>query len=110
MQQPERLQDQVAEVERAALGQEAVVVGIEAGELELAVGTRPRGVALCARGESLRVAAVVGCRDHLVLEPVDPRHEAREQRRRVAADLVMAKGQLADALEQQGQPVGRRDG
>ena len=30
----ERVQDEVAEVERAALRQQAVVVGIEAGELE----------------------------------------------------------------------------
>ncbi len=109
VQQPERLQDQVAEVERAAVGQEAVVVGVEAGELELAVGMRPRGVALGAGGEPFGVAAVVGRRDHLVLEPVDPRHEAREQWRRVAADLVMAQGQLTDALEQQGEPVRRRD-
>ena len=48
--------------------------------------------------------------DHLLLQPVDPRDEARQQRRRVAPDLVVAQRQLADPLEQQREPVGRRDG
>ena len=36
VQQPERAHDQVAEVERAALGEQPVVVGVEARELQLA--------------------------------------------------------------------------
>ena len=110
VQQPEGLQDQVAEVERAALGEQPVVVAVEAGELELAVGPGPRGVALGVGGEPLRIAAQVGGGHHLVLQPVDARDEARQERRRIAADLVVAQRQLTDALEQQREPVGRRDG
>ena len=44
VEQPERAHDQVAEVERAALGQQAVVVGVDARELELALRARPLGV------------------------------------------------------------------
>jgi hypothetical protein len=55
-----------------------------------------------------RVAAVVAAGDQLVLEAVDARHEARDQRRRVAADLVAAQGEVVHAVEHQRDPVGRR--
>ena len=57
VQQPERAQDQVAEVERAALGEQAVVVGVEARELELARGrARARRRPSAVVGEPLGVA------------------------------------------------------
>ena len=40
-QQPERVQDEVAGVERPGLGQHAVVGGVDRGELALAGGPRP---------------------------------------------------------------------
>ena len=109
VEQLERAQDEVAEVERAALGQQAVVVGVEAGELELARRAGARGVGLRRRHRPLGVGAVVLGRDHLVLQPVDARDEAGEQRRRVAADLVLAKREVVDALEQEREAVGGRD-
>ena len=107
VQQAERPQDQVAEVERPALREQPVVIGVQAGELALALRPGARGVAARLRGEPVRVAAVVVGGDHLVLEAIDPRHEAGEQRRGVAANLVVAQGQVVDALEQKGEPVGR---
>ena len=109
VQQAEGAQDQVAEVERPALAEQAVVVGVEAAELELARGVRSRGVVVRPLGQPLRVRDVVVGRHHLVLQAVDPRHEAPEQRRRVAADLVVAQRELVDAVEQQRQAIRRRD-
>ena len=56
VQQPERAQHQVAEVERAALGEQAVVVGVDARELELARGVRARGVAGASAAAASRSA------------------------------------------------------
>ena len=105
----EGAQDEVAIVERAALPQEAVVVGVESGEFELARRAGALGVALGSRHRPLGIGAVVLGRDHLVLQPVDARDEAGEQRRRVAADLVLAKREVADPLEQEREAIGRCD-
>ena len=70
-----------------------------------------RSASLRALGRQRRgVAAEVGGRHGLVLQPVDPRDERPEQGRRVAADLVPAEHELVEAVEQQREPVGRRDG
>ena len=86
------------------------MVGVQAGELELAGRACPIGVAVGRRQLLLGIGAVVLGRDHLVLQPVDPGDEAGEQRRRVAADLVFAEGEVVDALQQERQAVGGRDG
>ena len=43
--------------------------------------------------------------DQLGLEPVDPAHEAAEQRVGAAAEVVVLQRQLVDPLDQHGQPV-----
>jgi hypothetical protein len=107
VEEAEGAHDEVTEVERAALREQAVVVHVKARELELALGVRPRRVVVRDAREPPRVAEVVVGRDHLVLQPVDPRDEAREQRRRVASRLVVTQGEVVEALEQQGESVGR---
>ena len=109
VQQGEGPHDQVAEVERAACGQQPIVVGVEPGELELPVGPRAGGVAGGRRSQPFGVAPVVLGRDHLVLQAIDPRHEAGQQGGRVAARLVVAQGQVVQALQQQGEAIGRAD-
>ena len=95
-------------VERAPLGEQAIVVGVQARELELAAGVNPLGVRLAGATELGRVATVVAAGDQLVLQAIDTRDEARQERCRVAADLVAAEGQVVDPVEHQRQPVGRR--
>jgi hypothetical protein len=104
VQQLEGAHDQVPEVERAALLQQAVVVGVEAGELALAVGVGALGIG--RGGKPLGPVLQLLRRHQLVLEPVDARDEAGQQRRRIAADLVVAQRQLADPVEQERQAVG----
>ena len=100
-QEPEGVEQQVAEVERPALLQHAVVGGVEGGELALAVGLG---------AERLRPRRVVVVGDELVLEAVDAPDDRAEQRARVAAQVVGGERQLVDALEQHRDAVGRRDG
>ena len=112
LQQAEATQHEVARVQRPALGEQSVVVGIEVGELAVARGGDPGGVVpfrglLAAAPRELH--QLVGA-DHLVLEPVDARDEAGQQRRRVATDLVLAQCQLAELVEQERHPVGRAHG
>ena len=107
-QQPERVQHEVAEVERARLGEHAVVGGVDRGELALARGARAIGRALL--GQLRRPGRVVARRDQLVLEPVDPLHDRAEQRARVAAQVVRGERQLVDPLEQHREPVRGGDG
>ena len=101
------MQHEVAEVERARLGQQPVVVRVHLCELELALGVRTLGVAPVTASvrRPARPRAVVGRADHLVLEPVDPGDEAGEQRRRIATDLVAAQREVLDPVEHQGEPV-----
>ena len=87
-QQPERLQHEVADVERARLGQQPVVGGEQRRELALA---RARRVV----GQPRRPRRVVGGRDELVLERVDPPHDRAERRGRVAAQVVVAQRQVS---------------
>ena len=107
VQQPERAQHQVAGVQRAAVGQQPVVVGVQLGELTLAQRGGARGVVLVlARGQAVvRVGGQLGRGDHVLLQPVDPRDERGQQRSRVAADLVVAQRQLLQLLQQQRHPL-----
>ena len=97
------VQDEVAEVERALLGEQPVVGGVDGGELALALG------AVVAGGQVGGPAAVLVGGDHRVLEAVDPRDDAGEQRGRVAAEVVQAQRELVDVVEQHREAVGGRD-
>ena len=101
-QQPERVQDEVADVERAGVAQQPVVGGEQLGELALARAAR-------VVGQRRRPRAVVRGADQLVLEPVDPADDRAERGARVAAQVVVAQRQVVDALEQHRQPVGGGD-
>ena len=96
-QQAERVEHEVAEVERARLLQPAVVGGVDGGELALAVGLG---------AERLRPRAVVLVRDELVLEAVDAGDDRAD-----AAALGLPRmscggeRQLVDPLEQHRQAV-----
>ena len=96
-------QDEVAEVERALLGEQAVVRRVDGAELALALG------AVVARRQRRRPAHELVRGHHRVLQPVDPRDDAGEERGRVAAEVVQAQRQLVDVLEQHRQAVGGRD-
>ena len=65
-QQAERVQHQVADVERPGVGEQALVGGVQVGELALA------GALL---GQGCRPGGVVAGRHKLVLEPVDALHD-----------------------------------
>ena len=106
VQQLERAHDQVAEVERAALVQQAVVVGVEARELALAAAWA-RSASVAAAGRRLGPGAQSSAETSSSFSRSIRDDEARQQRRRVAADLVVAQRQLVDALQQQREPVGR---
>ena len=100
---PNACSDEVPEVERARLGEHAVVRGVDRGELALARRPRPVGRGLLRQlGGPGRVVARG---DELVLEPVDPLHDRAEQRARVAAQVVRGERQLVDPLEQHREPV-----
>jgi hypothetical protein len=101
-QQPEGEQDEVAAVERARAGQQAVVGRVEGGELGL-----PRSRPVLDGGGP---GGVVLRGDELVLEPVDPLDHRAQQRGRVAAEVVARERQLVDVLEQHRQAVGRAHG
>jgi hypothetical protein len=107
VQQSGGLEDQVAEVEPPRGPQQAVVMIVDVGELALAVGVRALGVA--GGRKALGVAAEPGRGHGLVLQPVDARDEAAHERRRVAADLMVAKRKLVEVLEQQRHAIGRGD-
>ena len=78
-QEPERVEDEVAGVERPALRQQPVVGGVDGGELALAHRARPRGLAvLRQRGGP---GGVVRGGHQLVLEPVDPLDDRAEHAR-----------------------------
>ena len=76
------------------------MVLVRVRELELARSVCPLGIVVRRRRQPLGMAQVLRRRHHLVLEAVDPRDEAAEQPRGVAADLVLSKGELVDVLEQ----------
>ena len=83
------------------------MAGVEVGELELALGALALGG---ARRDALggdRALAELLRAHRLGLEDVDPAQQAGEQAGRVAADLVAAKRQLVEAVEQDREPVGR---
>ena len=94
-QQPQRAQDEVAGVERALLGQEALVGEVQLRELALAgsVGL------LRPRREALRV-------DQLLLQPVDASDHAGHERGRARAQVVLPQRQVVEALEEHREPVG----
>ena len=110
VQQPEGVQREVADVERAGLGQQSIVRGVDVRELELALCVRALVVGRDGRRAVLGPAAEVLGSHHLLLQLVDALDEPRQKRRRVAADLVAAQRQVVDPLEQQRQPVGGADG
>ena len=102
-QDPAGLSDEVADVERALLGEQPVVVRIERGELALA---RARGRRRL-RVEAVGPRRVVGGGDQLGLQ--------RSMRSTTAPSSApgcrgsrAAQRQLVDALEQQREPVGGR--
>ena len=97
--QVQRGHDQVAVVARARLGQHPLVGAVDLPELPLEL--RIGGVIV----ERLRPRRVGVGPDELGLEPVDPAHEAAEQGVGAPAEVVVAQGQLVDALDQHGQPV-----
>jgi hypothetical protein len=86
------------------------VAGVEVGELDLTLGSlalrRARSRALACD----RVLAQPGRVDGLSLQRVDPAQQPGEQPCRIAADLVAAKRELVDAVEQDREPVGGADG
>ncbi len=107
------LVDEVDRVEAARVAHDRVVAREELGELDLA----PSRVALGVAAAVGRVALEVGgpgpqrVRAHpLALERVYALEQARQQARRVAADLLAAQRQLVDALEQDREAVGGADG
>ena len=79
----------------------------EVGELELAQGGLAAGALHRPPLGRARVVAELGGADPLRLEHVDPLEQAGEQAGRVAADLVTAKRQVVEPLEQDREPVGR---
>ena len=99
-QQAEAVQHEVADVERAGVRQHSLVRAVQLGELALA------GALL---GEGVRPGGVVVGGHELVLEAVDPLDDRAERRTRVAAQVVVAQGQVVDPLEQHRQPVGGAD-
>ncbi len=105
-----QLDHDVAAVEAAELAQGALVVRVEVGELDLAPGVlalaRVGGGALALDGP----AAQARGRHRLGLDHVDALQQAGEQAAGVAADLVAAQGQVVEAVEHEGEPVGGRDG
>jgi hypothetical protein len=109
VEQVERREHEAALVQRAAVGQQRLVIGVHARELGLPPRVGARGVVARTRLEPFRVRAVLARPDHLVLQPVDAREDARQERRGVAADLVPAQRQVVDPLEQQRQAVRARD-
>jgi hypothetical protein len=108
LEQVDRAHDHLAEVDRAGMVEEAVVVAIEARELELAHAPVANGVVRRA-GERLGPVRVLVGGHHLVLEPVDPVESTREERRRVPAQLVVADLQVVGAIHQERKPVGLGD-
>ena len=104
------LEQEIALVQAACLGDHPVVPGVELGELDLAA----RSFALCG---PFRLAIALRCpvaqglgRYALELQEVDPAQKASQKPGRVPADLVAAKRQVVDAVEQDRQAVGCRDG
>ena len=88
MEQREGAQHEVARIECAAVTEEAVMVLVQPGELELALGVGTLGVVVRLLRQRTRVAEVVGRHHHLLLQPVDSRDHAAEQRGRVPPYLV----------------------
>ena len=107
--QAAQLQDQVAGVEAAHLAQDSVVAGEELGELDLA----PRPLAGGGAGGRLDLAlgplAKSRRGDALGLQQVDPPQQPGQEPRRVAADLVAAKREVVDSVEQDREPVAQLD-
>ena len=108
--EPGGFEHEVALVQAARLGDHAVVAGVELGELRLAPRTLalsgPRGL-LLRRG---RPVAKALRRDALELQEVDPPQEPREEPGRIAPDLMAAKRQIVDAVEQDREAIGGCDG
>ncbi len=104
-QQLAELEHQVAVVEASRLAQDAVVAGVEVGELDLALGALALGAP--GRGALQRHPPLAQRRrrDRLDLQQVDATQQPRQQARRVAADLVTAKRQLVDPVEEDREPV-----
>ncbi len=99
-----RAQDEVAGVEHPHVAQHGVVRPVDRREFALLLRRLPIG-------ERRRPFRVLLDRDELGLEPVDALDERRQQRGRVALEVVAAQRQLVDALEEQREPVrpaGRR--
>jgi energy-coupling factor transporter ATP-binding protein EcfA2 len=103
--QADRMQDQLAKVDRPRLGEQAIVIGEETRKLDLLLSLGTVGVALRGPSERFRPPPVLrGCH-HLVLEAVDALDQARQKPGRIAAHVVMAERQIVEAVDQQGEPV-----
>jgi len=95
-------EDEVAEVDEPVLGEQPVVGRVERGELALALGP------VLAVRERRGPGAIGGMVDAGLLEPVDPREDRAQRRGGPAAEVVLAQREVADALEQEREPVGGR--
>ncbi len=108
VQQPGQLDHRVHLVHRAGGSQHRVVHLVELRELTLPGGRIPFGDG-AARLLVGPAPEPLG-RHPRGLQRVDPVDDAREQARRISADLMSAQGQLVDPVEQHGQPLCRAQG
>ena len=111
VQQPDRAQDHLAEVERAGLVEQPVVVGVDARELHLALGAASRSASSSLTRPARAPSA--GTRPTVTISSLSRSIRSiifAEDRRRVAAHVVVAHRQLVEVVHQQRQPVGRRAG
>ncbi|MFN8163746.1 MAG: hypothetical protein U0R26_07920 [Solirubrobacterales bacterium] len=102
-------EEDVATVEAARVGEDPVVDREQLRELKIA--PRPLSLRLVGRGflSLARPGLQGGGTDGFGLQPVDPGEQAGEQAAGVAADLVAAKGQLVEAVEQHRQALRRAE-
>ena len=82
-------QNQLAEVDCARLGQEAVVFLVEARELELSLALTVSVTVGRGGGRRLSEREVLLGGDHLVLEPVDALDQLRHQRGGIPPDRMV---------------------
>ena len=108
VQEPRQLDHRVHLVHRAGGSQHRVVQFVELGEFPLPGDGIPLGRG--CTGLLVGPAPEPLGRHPRGLQRVDAIDDAREQARRISADLVPAQGQLVDPVEQHGQPLGRAQG
>ncbi len=101
------LEDQLVFIEHAEPEHDRVVAIEDLAELDLAQCHLAVGAAGRPPLGGAGPVAQLGRPDSLRLQRVDALEQTREQTRRIAADLVAAKGQLVEPVEQHGQPIRR---